>query len=80
MSLEEVKGMRKEIEEIIIDIKKLKCTEELDPRKALDSVEKVIKKYNALIKEKGTAYCTKNCSDIPIIINKALADITEYES
>jgi len=80
MGLEEIEGMRAEIEGIIIDIKKLKDAEELNPRKALDSVEKIKKRYDSLIKERGTAYCIKNCLDIPIGINKILEMVTEYES
>jgi len=80
MSLEEIEGMRAEIKGIIIDIKKLKDAEELNPRKALDSVEKVKRKYDILVKEKGKAYCIKNCPDIPIGINKILDVLTEYQS
>jgi hypothetical protein len=73
MNLEEIEGMRE-------DLKKLEEAREFNIKEALNSVSNVQARYNSLIKAKGIIYCTKNCSDIPIKINKLIQELTEYNS
>lgn len=73
MSLEEIEGIK-------ADMKKLEDTKEIDIREGLNCIQKIKRTYDALIKKKGTAYCTKYCSDISIRINKMLSVLIEYES
>jgi len=81
MSLEEVEGIREEIEKFKKDIKELYDAGKFNIRESLNSIEKIIKKYNALIKKEGKEYCTEKYSDISKKINNVLDIlIIEYQS
>ena len=71
MDLEEIDGIR-------ADIKKLREERELNIREAVNSILNIKAKYNVILKKEGEEYCTKNCSDIVVGINKLTQEFKEY--
>jgi uncharacterized protein (DUF885 family) len=72
MGLEEIEGIR-------ADLKKITEEREFNIIEALASLSNIQKKYNLLLEKDGAEYCNKNCSDIPVQIDKTFKELKSYK-